>query len=341
MNRRAFSAALAALPLAAQSTGKVKAAFLGASHSHAFDKVRLVKGHPRYELAGVWEPSTAVHGTLAKLGELRFLDKAEILKDPSIQVIFVESDVKTHAPLALEAVSAGKHVHIEKPPAENFDDFRQIVGIAREKRLFLQTGYMWRFNPAVMNALEAAREGWLGDVYMIHARMNTLIDADRRPEWNLFSGGQMFEQGAHLIDVVVRLLGLPKRITPFLRHDGAFSDTLKDNTAAVLEWDRTIAVITSSVLQPNATAHRTIEIFGTNGNAVIRPIEPPSLEIDLAKAAGPYVKGRQKALLPKYERYAGDLDEMAAAVLDNQPLSVTLTQEMHVQEVLLTASRMR
>lgn len=341
MNRRAFSAALAGLPLAAQSAGRVKAAFLGASHSHAPEKIRLVKSHPRYELAGVWEPSTAARTALGRLGELRFAEKAEILNDPSIQLVFIESDVKTHAPLALEAVTAAKHVHIEKPPAENLEDFRRIVDVAREKRLYLQTGYMWRFNPAVVNALDAARQGWLGDVYMIHARMNTLIGADRRPEWNLFSGGQMFEQGAHLLDIAVRLLGLPKRITPFLRHDGAFNDTLKDNTAAVLEWDRTIAIITSSVLQPNANAHRALEIFGTNGSAVIRPIEPPSLEIDLAKAAGPYVAGRQKALLPRYERYIGDIDEMAAAILDKQPLSVTLTQELHVQEVLLAASQMR
>ena len=341
MNRRAFSAALAAVPLTAQTGRRVRAAFLGAGHSHAYEKVRLVRSSPKYELAGVWEPDSNVRASYARLGEIAWLDKKQILADKSIEVVFVESDVKTHAALALETVTAGKHVHIEKPPAQTMDEFARIVHIARDKKLHLQTGYMWRFNPAVMRAMEAAKKGWLGDIYLIHARMNTLIDANRRPEWNLFPGGQMYEQGAHLIDIVVRLLGMPKRITPFLRHDGAFDDTLKDNTAAVLEFDRAMAIVISSVLQPAAGPHRALEIFGTKGTAVIRPIEPPALEIDLAADAGPYIKGMQKVMLPRYERYVGDINEMADAIIEGRPLGTTLDQELAVQEVLLTASQMR
>ncbi len=170
--------------------------------------------------------------------------------------------------------------------------------------------------------------------------MNTLIGADRRPEWDLFTGGQMFEQGAHLIDLIVRTLGKPTRITPFLRHDGAFADKLKDNTAAVFEFPRAMAIITSSVLQPNANAHRALEIMGSQGTAVVRPIEPPSLEIDLANPAGPYQKSRQKVALPPYERYVGDIAELARAVRGEAKLGVTLDDELAVQEVLITASMM-
>jgi hypothetical protein len=67
---------------------------------------------------------------------------------------------------------------------------------------------------------------------------------------------------------------------------------------------------------------------------VVRPIEPPSLEIDLAGQA------KQKVALPPYQRYVGDIDEMAAAVLDGKPLGVTLEQELQVHEALLTASQM-
>jgi predicted dehydrogenase len=340
MNRRTFSASLLAAPLAAQAAPRVKAAFLGLQHSHAFDKLRLVQAHARYTLAGAWEPDTAVRADYGKLPAFPWLGKDAILRDPSITAVFIQSEVKTHGPLALEAVRAGKHVHIEKPPSETLAEFREIVETARAKNLRLQTGYMWRFNPAVVRAIEAARNGWLGDIYHIHARMNTIVGADRRPEWNLFSGGQMYEQGAHLTDIIVRTLGKPARITSFLRHDGAFDDTLKDNTAAVFEYPRAFAILVSSVLQPNAGRHRALEIFGTKGNAVVRPIEPPSLEIDLTAAAGPYRQGHQKVDLPPYERYTGDIDELAAALLDNAPMSVTLDQELDVQETLLRASLM-
>lgn len=336
MNRREFLVAWAA---AAQPSRRVRAAFLGLGHSHAPEKLRLVMASPDYEFLGAWEDNAQVRSSYAKQ-DVRWLEKRQILADPKVEVVFVESDVPRHESLALEAAQAGKHLHIEKPPADNIRGFRAIVDAARRKNLHVQTGYMWRHNPAIVRAIEAAKAGWLGDVYMIHARMNTLIGADRRPEWDLFSGGQMFEQGAHLIDMVVRTLGRPQRITPFLRHDGAFTDKLKDNTAAVLEFPRAMAVITSSVLQPNANAHRALEIMGSKGTAVVRPIEPPSLEIDLAEAAGPYQKGRQKVNLPPYARYVGDIAELARAIRGEAKMSVSLDEELAVQEVLITASQM-
>lgn len=324
----------------AQSGRRVRAAFLGVSHSHGLEKLRLVKASPQYELIGVYEPDATVRQACGKIGGIAFAEKKQILADRSVEVVFVESGVKDHASLALEAVSAGKHVHIEKPPAQTNAEFAQIARTAREKRLLVQTGYMWRFNPALLRVTEAVRQGWLGDVFLVHARMNTLAPAERRPEWNLFSGGQMFEMGSHLIDFAVRLLGRPKKVTSFLRHDGAFDDTMKDNTAAVLEYERAMVVLTSSTLQPGAFPHRTIEVFGGNGSAVVRPIEPPSLDIDLAKDAGPYIKGSQKVVLPRYQRYIDDINEMAAAIIENRPLGVTLDQEIAVQETVLSASGM-
>ncbi len=332
---------LLAMPAAAaMQPRRVRAAFLGAAHSHAFDKLRLVRGSPDYELAGVWEESPAARAQLERLGPLPWRPKSGILADRSIEVAFVESDVPAIPLLAIEALEAGKHCHIEKPIADTPARLHRIVQLAKEKRLVIQAGYMWRHNPAVERAIEAARRGWLGDVWLIHARMNTWIGADRRPEWNRFAGGQMFEQGAHLVDIVVRLLGRPRRITPFLRHDGPFDDTLKDNTAAVLEYERTMAVITASVLHPSAGAHRALEIFGTNGSAVVRPIEPPSFEIDLQEPRGPYRAGRQRVELPAYERYAGDIAALARAVRGEQPLATTADDELAAHEVLLEASGM-
>lgn len=337
MHRRAFLTMPAATVLQPR---RLQAAFLGAAHSHAFDKLRLVKASQDFELAGVWEESSEVRQRLGKLGPLPWRPKQEILSNRGIEVIFVESDVPQIPLLAIEALEAGKHCHIEKPIASIREQLHRIIELARRNRLIIQSGYMWRYNPAVWQALEAARQGWLGEVYLIHARMNTLIGPDRRPEWNRFAGGQMFEQGAHLIDIIVRLMGRPLRITKFLRHDGPFDDALKDNTAAVLEYGRAMAVITSSVLQPNAGRHRTLEIFGANGNAVVRPIEPPSLEIDLASPAGPYRAGRQQVEMPAYERYVADIAALARAVRGERALETTAETELAVHETLLEASGM-
>ncbi len=139
----------------------------------------------------------------------------------------------------------------------------------------------------------------------------------------------MFELGCHLVDPIVRLLGKPTRIHSTLRTHGQFNDSLKDNTLAVLEYPRALAVMSSSVLQPRAGAFRALEIFGTKATAVLRPIEPPLLEIDRAKVE-----------LPAFKRYEGDFTELYRCITTNQPLNVTLDEELLVQQVLLEASGM-
>lgn len=338
VDRRAFLAST--LAAAQPPPRRVRIAFLGAVHSHAADKIRIARSSPAWELAGVCEETDpALSARLAQDG-IPILTRRQILADPSIEVVAVESAVAAHAADALACLEAGKHLHLEKPPSAKMDEFRRIVDAARRGSLLVQQGYMWRYHPGFHAALEAARNGWLGDVFLVRGTMNTLIGPDRRPEWALFRGGQMFEQGAHLIDPIVRLLGKPARITPFLARHGAFDDNLADNTAAVFEYPRSLAVVTSSVLHPNATRHRSFEIFGSNGSAVLRPIEPPVLRIDLAKAAGPYAAGMNEVKMPPFRRYEADFDDLARCVREKRPLGITLDDDLAVHETLLRASLM-
>jgi predicted dehydrogenase len=177
-------------------------------------------------------------------------------------------------------------------------------------------------------------------VYLVRGQINTLIEAKRRPEWAEFAGGHMFELCAHLIDVVVRLLGRPAKVTPFLRHDAPLSDNLKDNTLAVFEYPKAMAIIHGATMQPGSGGHRMFEVQGTNGTATVRPIEPPGLTIELANDAGPYKKGKQQVPMPEYKRYVDDLMELAAAVRGQKKLSASLEDEMLVHETLLRASGM-
>ena len=339
MNRRTFiatSAAALALPtLAAEPRRRVTIGFLGGAHSHALEKFKLVRESADFELVGVVEVAEAVREPFAKLGA-QFISRDELFA--RAEVVVVDSPVAEHARDAKLALTAGKHVHVEKPPAATLREFEELVKLARAKKRLLQVGYMWRFNPGFNRAIEAARQGWLGEVYLVRATMNTSLDATRRPEWGQFKGGAMFEQGSHLVDVVVRLLGAPVKVTPHLQRRGG--DDLADNCVAFFEFPKAQAIITNSVLQPNAGPHRFLEILGTNGVARVQPIEPPALSLDLAKAAGPYPAGPQKVPLPEYRRYVGDFAELAAAVRDGTPLSVTQEQELQIQTALLRASEM-
>lgn len=150
----------------------------------------------------------------------------------------------------------------------------------------------------------------------------------------------MFEQGCHLIDAVVRLLGKPAKVTPFLQHAGAIDDSLADNTVAILEYPRAMAIVTSAPMQPNAGPRRFFEILGRNGTALVQPLEQPMLTIDLEKAAGPYKQGKQEVELPKFQRYVDEFAAVAEAIRGGKPLSVSLDQELVIEEAVLRACGM-
>jgi predicted dehydrogenase len=104
----------------------------------------------------------------------------------------------------------------------------------------------------------------------------------------------MFSEGCHLIDRAVALLGKPRKLTGFIRHDSSFSDGLADNTLAVLEYDEAIAEISLACFRSNGASYRFLEILGTNGSVRVQPYANPSrLTVDLVAAAGPYKAGPQ------------------------------------------------
>jgi len=346
LNRRTFlrtaanCAAVAALPgpLLAGDAAKPRLpiGFLGVTHSHGPEKLRLLLKSPDFEVVGVCEPDAAARKACEQL-KVKLLAQDELLERS--RVVAVEGPVRDHARDALLALRAGRHVHVEKPPAANFPDLQAMVALARERKLVLQTGYMWRQHPGFNAILEAARSGWLGELFMVRANIANNLAPARRPEWAEFQGGGMFELGSHLVDAVVRLLGRPKSVSPFVRHHAKFSDELKDNNVAVLEFDRALAVITNTAMQAAANPPRAFEVLGTNGSAILQPIEPPGLKLDLVNAAGPYPKGLQ-ALPLTYTRYEADFVELAAAVRGERALGVSLDDELVVQETLLKASSM-
>lgn len=285
-----------------------------------------------FELVGIAESSEVVRKNIPNV---RWMNDGELFA--AAEVVFVESDVRDHARHALAALRAGKHVHVEKPPSAKGKEMEAIAAAAREKKLLLQTGYMWRYHPGFQAIFVAVRQGWLGEIYQVRGVMMNQLAADRRREWAEFNGGAFFEQASHLVDALVRLLGRPKGVARLLRS--RMGDALLDNNVAVFEFDRALATISNSVYQPNSSAHRSFEVLGTNGTMTLKPIEPPTLEVDLAKAAGPYKAGKQVVSLPEYKRYVGDLADLAQAVRGGK-LAASLDEELLVQEWVLKSSGM-
>ena len=183
----------------------------------------------------------------------------------------VECSVWEALPWGAKVIAAGKHLHLEKPPGNTLGAVQGAGGGGTPKKLLLQTGYVWRWHEGVNAALDAARKGWLGEVFMVRGTMNADRDAEQRAVEARYRGGGMFELGGHVIDRIVELLGRPTKVQSWLRHDTSVPDKLADNNLAVLEYDKALAVIAQSARMAGAGDHRSFEVIGTDGTIMVWP----------------------------------------------------------------------
>ncbi len=287
IHRRTLLTGLAMAPfaglLAAEGQPRLRVAQIGTSHAHAAGKMDALRSLPDlYEVVGYAEPIAsrqAAAQTAKSFAGLKYLTEAEILADPSIRVIVIETTLEDSARAALAALKAGKHIHLDKPGAEKHADFIALRRYAAEKGLTVQMGYMLRYNPAIQLLVRAVKknwlgeEGWLGEVMEIDASMGKLIDEGTRKRFAQIPGGGMYELACHLVDTVVTLMGPPLSVQAFGNATRAPQDAFVDNQLAVLTYPNATVTIRCNQADPFGGPHRALAVRGTRGAMEIRPLE--------------------------------------------------------------------
>lgn len=326
-------AGMASVAVAAERP--IRAAVYGVGHAHAGGKVRTLRAMPGYEIAGICEPEQADLLSRPDFMGIPQLDRDAMLGDKSVEMIAVEADVQYGLAYAHEAIAAGKHVHLDKPPGEDLESLRRLFDVAEKRGLAVQMGYMWRYHVAMSQAIRMARMGELGDIYAVRATINKPISPEERRQLARFRGGMMFELGCHMLDRVVDLLGKPRKVTGWLRHDGPLDDGLADNTLAVLEYDKALAQVYIAAMQPNGNRYRAFQILGTKGTATVSPFSPDGeLTVDL-EGKGPSFT---QIMLPGLAGpYSPDFGRLAAFIRKGEALDYSHEHDLVVQESLLRA----
>ncbi|MCC6590574.1 MAG: Gfo/Idh/MocA family oxidoreductase [Bryobacterales bacterium] len=328
----------AAVTAAGDRTKPIRTAIYGIGHAHAFGKLAALKAMPQFEVVGICEPDSTVPRNNKALDGVRWLTQREIVDDPTIEFIAVESRVRHNLQYAREAISANRFVHLDKAPGNDLPALKALLTEAGRRNRVVQMGYQWRYHPAMQAAIEAARKGWLGEVYSFRARIDKPTPAEDRRYLAEFRGGMMFELGCHLIDRATDLLGKPTRVTGHLFHHASQDDALADNTLAILEYPKVLAEISVAAMHPQGNAHRTIEITGTNGSAIVRPFSPYRLAMHLKDAAGPYPGGLYHTEFPPDRlAYAADFGEMARIIREGVKPTYAAAHDLMTHEVLLQA----
>lgn len=254
---------------------RIKVGQIGIGHNHAEGKMLAVQRHPElFEVTGYTEEEEAwleKRGSLPCYQNIPRLREEELLERSDL--ILVECDVRDLTRTAERCVDAGKHIHMDKPASGSLTEFRQFLDKAKEKKLVVQMGYMYRYNPAIQKCVEIIQSGGIGEVYEIDAEMSTK-HSDQYREWlKQFQGGAMYIFGAHLIDLIVAVLGMPQKVHPYIRQTGLKGIYADDNTLVVLEYEKALVKVAVSSTKINGWGMRRFAVSGSRGTIEIRPIE--------------------------------------------------------------------
>ena len=323
---------------------RVKMAQIGIAHPHASGKAAAMKKNPDVDFCGVFEPDSRIRAELGSSSAYKdvhwFESKEQMLEDNSIVGIAVEGRVLDNLAFARQAIEHGKHVWLDKPAGVDMEEFHKILKMAQEKKLLLQLGYMFRYNPGFQFIFGRVQDGSLGDIFSIRTRMSTSISPGRHDLLAEYQGGIFFELVGHVIDAIVTLLGRPEKVTSFMRSDLGIVPGLSDNTMAVLEYKKAMASIESAAHEVSPSSSRRFEVYGTRGSVILEPLEPPAVRFCLSEDRGEYVKGWQVVDLEKPGgRYDGEVVALVADIRGEKSPDRSLYHELIMQETILRASR--
>jgi predicted dehydrogenase len=276
----------------------------------------------------------------------------DLIDDPYIDIIDICTPNNYHAPLAIAAMQAGKHVLCEKPLAPTPDQVRQMIATREETGKLLMTAQHWRFSGAA-RALKAEIDGGaLGEVYHARSWMLRRAAAPTRPGFIMkehASGGACIDIGVHILDLTLWFMGHPKPIsvsgvskTKLASRPGAFSIwggpipkemDVEEFASAFVRFDNGASLI----LEVSWLLHHDTEaedmqmwLYGTDGGSHF-----PKCEVYSTNLATQQLYNRSlKITNDTHPPHALECIEFARAIIEGKPSPVPAEQSLQVQSIL-------
>jgi predicted dehydrogenase len=180
LNRREMlTAAAAAAALgttaSAQSRRKVKVGVIGPGGMGS-NHVRLLLERPDVEITHVCDPDRKRLADAAEMVRSRggkapkaVEDMRRVFDEPAVEAVLIATPDHWHAPAAILALNAGKHVYVEKPCSHNIREGRLMIEAAKRSGKLLQVGTQSRSTAMVKEAIDRLHRGEIGEVLVAKA----------------------------------------------------------------------------------------------------------------------------------------------------------------------------
>lgn len=234
-------------------------------------------------------------------------DADEIFNDSQIDVVFIATTHNWLAPLAVKAIKKGKHVFMEKPGGRNEEDLKKVITAHKKNPVAIMLGYNHRYHPAFLKAKELVDSGKYGDVLFIRAKYGHGGRIGYEKEWRFIKeisgGGELIDQGPHLIDLTRLFVGYMDRVKSFTATK--FWNTPEEDTAFFMLRNK-----------KNQLAHLSVSCVEWK-NLFVFEIMLKTAKIQIDGLGGSY--GKEKLTLYKMKQEMGppDVEEIEFEGNDN------------------------
>ena len=194
-------------------------------------------------------------------------DWRELLALPEIDIVVIATLHDSLAAITLAATESGKHILVEKPAARSSAELESVLDAAKKKKVKVHVGFNHRYHRSLRKAKEIFDSGALGELMFIRARYGHGGRIGYDKEWRanpmLSGGGELIDQGPHLIDLSRWFLGDFSEVQGFA-HTYFWDMPVDDNAFMLLKTEKK----QTAFLHASCTEWKNLfsmEIYGHTG----------------------------------------------------------------------------
>lgn len=257
---------------------RIRIAQIGTSqNSHGNDIFRtLCKLSDTFEVVGYALPENEREkfpNRMKAFEDYREMTVEEILNDPTIDAVAVETEEIYLTKYAQMVAVSGKHMHMEKPGGTSLEAFEKLIETVKASGKVFHTGYMYRYNPAVVNTIKRVKNGELGKIICVEAHMDCSHPANVREWLSNFKGGMMFFLGCHLVDLIYSIQGEPDEVIPLNTCSKMGIEKGEDTGFALFKYGEQYSFAKTSAIEQGGFIRRQLVVNGEKETVEIRPLE--------------------------------------------------------------------
>ena len=294
----------------------LKCVQIGTGHDHYFAPASSMKKRGDAVLLGC----ARVNGEQRTLDGVPEIDLDDVVKMTDLDAAFIETEDRYLTEYARMFVERGIAVQMDKPGGQDKAEFDALFDLAEDKKIPLHLGYMYRYNPAIKQAIGMVKRGELGKIRYVEAQMNCLHGRNKRRWLRDYRGGMMNFLGCHLIDLVLQIQGVPDKVIPYNSEGG---DGAGDDVGfAVLKYGDNASFVKAAAVEAGGFGRRQIVICGEKGTIEIRPTEyypggdgiKTDMLVTLLTGQSETACRSEKLTFGPFDRYDGMYDEFFGIV---------------------------